>query len=197
MAPLRMSEACRKQITEQFEGRQLKAYRDSVGVWTIGYGHTSAAGAPVVTPGLSISGADADTILSRDLAKFEAGVATLLTGSRGEILQREFDALVDLAFNIGLGNLRTSSLLAAYRRGDKATAARKFADWNKAGGKALAGLTRRRAAETAWFFDGRLARTSAVGLLDVHEPPARDVDHPDNAVTRWLAGRRAPQLEAA
>ena len=114
-----MSAACRRKITEPSEGKRLAAYRDCVGVWTIGYGHTSRAGSPQVTPGLKIGDAEADEILSRDLGLFERGVADALHKAKCKVLQREFDALVDLAFNIGLGAFRSSSLLRVYLAGDK------------------------------------------------------------------------------
>ena len=191
---MKVSEACRKQIIEPSEGLRLRAYRDSVGVWTIGYGHTSSAGDPAVRPGMVISDVQADQILSRDLALFESGLSKLLLGVKN-VEQREFDALGSISFNIGLGNLRSSSLLRAYRAGDKMTAARKFMDWNRAGGRVLPGLTTRRAKERAWFMDGRLgARTTT--LLD--EGPmveAHYLDHPDNFVSRAINSLRAPSVE--
>jgi lysozyme len=183
----RMSDAARRALTQPSEGKRLKAYRDCVGVWTVGYGHTGMAGGPPVRPGMTITEAEADDILSNDLRAFEKGVAALLRAAKGPVLQREFDALVDLAFNIGLGAFRSSSLLKAYVAGDKATAARKFGDWNRAGGKVVPGLTSRRAREQHWFHDGRLnARTSALGfaaapIIDAEAMPRADFDHPDDA----------------
>ncbi len=191
---MKVSEACRKQIIEPSEGLRLRAYRDSVGVWTIGYGHTSAAGDPVVRPGMVISDVQADQILSRDLVLFEAGVSKLLLGVK-TIEQREFDALVSLAFNIGLGNLRSSSLLRAYRAGDKMTAARKFMDWNRAGGRVLPGLTTRRAKERAWFMDGRLGARTTTLLDEGSMVEAHYLDHPDNFVSRAINSLRAPSVE--
>ena len=199
---MKMTPAAREQLTEASEGVRLRAYPDpGTGgpPWTIGFGHTALAGPPVVKKGDVITAAQASTILANDLAKFEAGVTALLAGMKAPVLQREFDALVDLAFNIGLGNLRSSSLLAAYLRGDKATAARKFMDWNKAAGRVMSGLTIRRARERAWFMDGRLgARTTTVGLLTADDLPiSRMVDHPDSVLAQWWHGRRAPKLEGA
>ncbi len=191
---MRMSDAARAQLTETSEGLRLTAYRDSVGVWTIGYGHTSMAGAPVVTPGMKITREQADEILSRDLGKFERGVAALLAGAKLPVGQREFDALVDLAFNIGLGALKSSSLLRCYLAGDKVAAARKFMDWKKAGGRAVAGLTARRRRDRDWFLDGGLARTTVALMAPEMAAPARVVDHPDNMVSRWLNERRTPDL---
>ncbi len=67
------------------------------------------------------------------------------------LAQHEFDALVAFAYNVGLGAFRKSTLLRLLNKGDKASAAKQFDRWNKAGGKMLAGLTRRRAAERAMF----------------------------------------------
>lgn len=185
LSTARMSNGARQQITEPSEGRRLVAYRDVVGVWTIGYGHTSKAGAPVVVPGLTISAQQADDILSADLRAFEKGVAGAIRGAKLPVLQREFDALVDLAFNIGLGAFKSSSLLKAYVAGDKATAARKFGDWNRAGGKVVSGLVARRRREQLWFHDGRLdARSTALALVDTPfidaEAMPRLVDHADD-----------------
>lgn len=183
-----VSDNCRKQIVEPSEGRGppapggFKVYRDCVGVVTGGFGHTAAAGAPIPRMGDVWSADQCDAVLATDLAAFSKGLSALLAGVQN-IQQREFDALGSLSFNIGLGNLRTSSLLAAYKRGDKATAARKFMDWNRAGGKPVAGLTARRKREAAWFLDGRLARTG-VSLLSADDLPiAHVVDHADG----WLA----------
>ncbi len=186
-APMRMTAACRRKITEPSEGRRLTAYRDSVGVWTIGYGHTSRAGPPRVASGMKITQAEADEILSRDIALFEKGVADALARAKGEVLQREFDALVDLAFNIGLGAFRSSSLLRAYLAGDKAKAAEKFLDWTKAGGRVAPGLVARRKRERAWFLTGRLpgerASSEATAgapskLVDTAQPFAAPVADP-------------------
>lgn len=184
LANPRMSVDARRQLTEPSEGLRLKAYRDCVGIWTNGYGHTGRAGGPPVRPGDVWTQAYAEQVLAADLRVFERGVATALKDARFPVLQREFDALVDLAFNIGLGAFKSSSLLRAYLAGDKARVAEKFLDWNQAGGKVIPGLVVRRKRERAWFIDGRLgARTTTVGLVDDIPPNgeamAREVDHPD------------------
>jgi len=178
-----MSAACRRKITEPSEGKRLAAYRDCVGVWTIGYGHTSRAGAPSVGPGLKISDAEADEILSRDLGTFERGVADALRKAPGDVLQREFDAFVDLAFNIGLGAFRSSSLLRAYLAGDKARAAEKFLDWTRAGGRVVPGLVARRKRERAWFLTGRLPGERLSERAAASEV-AHFIDAPDAAHAR-------------
>lgn len=181
-SPTSMSTACRRKITEPSEGRRLVAYRDCIGVWTIGYGHTSRAGAPKVAPGMKITEAQADEILSRDLGVFERGVFAALRRTKSDVAQREFDALVDLAFNIGLGAFRSSSLLRAYLAGDKARAAEKFLEWTKAGGRVVPGLVARRKRERAWFLTGRLPGER---LADrAAGEPAHVLDPPDAARVR-------------
>ena len=192
-APTRMSATCRRKLTEPSEGRRLVSYRDCVGVWTIGYGHTSRAGAPRVSPGMKIAEADADEILSRDLRMFERGVAAALAKAKGEVAQREFDALVDLAFNIGLGAFRSSSLLRAYLAGDKAKAAEKFLDWTKAGGRVVPGLVARRKRDRAWFLTGRLPGERLADRAAAAEP-AHVIDAPDAAHARLV---NLVQLEGA
>jgi len=130
-------------LIEAFEGRFLKAYRDSVGVLTIGFGHTSAAGDPYVTRELTITAEEADQILAADLAKVEAQVSRIITKP---LNQAQFDALVSFTFNLGPTNLQNSTLARRVNHGDYDVAG-EFMKWDKAGGKHLPGLTRRRKAE--------------------------------------------------
>lgn len=135
-------------LIEQREGVRLHAYRDSVNILTIGVGHTSAAGPPTVTEGLTITQVQCDEILSRDLAKFEAAVDGAVTVP---LADHEFDSLVSLAFNIGAGAFAKSTLVRTLNLGNRAGAAQAFLAWNKAGGKVSAGLTTRRQAERHQF----------------------------------------------
>ncbi|MCH4540216.1 lysozyme [Ochrobactrum sp. A-1] len=148
---MKTSTAGRKLI-EQREGVELTAYKDSAGIWTIGVGHTSAAGAPKVTPGMKITAAEASEILSRDLATFEAAVSSAV---KVPLNQNEFDALVSFAFNVGAGAFKSSTLLKRLNAGDRQAAADQFLVWNKItiNGKkqALKGLTIRREAERKQF----------------------------------------------
>lgn len=144
---MKTSAAGRAAITRR-EGNELKAYQDSVNVWTIGVGHTSMAGPPKVTAGLKITAAESDEILSRDLAKFEAAVDKAV---KVPVTQNEFDALVSLAFNIGGGAFAKSTLVRKLNAGDRKGAADAFLSWNKAGGKTLKGLTTRRQDERSQF----------------------------------------------
>jgi lysozyme len=140
------------ELIRQFEGLRLNAYRDAGGIWTIGYGHTSAAGQPHVEQGMSITREEATRILARDAAQFANGVARRV---HVEISQAQFDALVSFAYNVGLGNFERSSVLKAVNARDFAAVPRRLALWTKAVGKTLPGLVRRRAAEGALFQSGR------------------------------------------
>lgn len=136
------------ELVKHFEGLRTTAYQDSVGVWTIGYGHTSMAGPPRVYQGMTITAAEAETILKQDLDVFEQGVASALTIITNE---DQFSAMVSFAFNVGLGAFRTSTLLRKHNAGDVAGAADEFPRWIYAGGQILPGLERRRKAERALY----------------------------------------------
>ena len=97
------------------EGRRLTAYRDIVGVLTIGIGHTSAAGAPRVAPGLTITAAECDAIFARDVAAYVAAVRAGLTVAVGP---HTFDALVSVCYNIGPAAFAGSTFLKRINAGD-------------------------------------------------------------------------------
>ncbi len=130
-------------LIKSFEGLRLRAYQDSVGVWTIGYGTTAD-----VRPGMVITEEEALEFLRRDVDKFEAAVANLVTVP---LTADQFSALVSFVYNLGAGSLRQSTLLRLLNQGNLQGAAEEFLRWNKAGGQVLAGLTRRRNAERALF----------------------------------------------
>lgn len=132
-------------LIKQFEGVRLKAYPDpATGAepWTIGIGHTGG-----VRPGDVITEARAEQLLRLDLGRFELAVRKLCPIAT----QSQFDALVSFAFNCGEDNLKTSTLRRLHNDGDYTGAANQFARWNKAAGKVMLGLTRRRAAEAALY----------------------------------------------
>lgn len=130
-------------LIKEFEGCKLKAYLCPANVWTIGYGHTDG-----VKEGDEITQQEADRLLASDVDLFTAGVQRLVTS---DINRNQLGALVSFAYNLGLGNLRHSTLLKLVNAGDFVGAANQFPRWNKAGGKVLAGLTRRREAERQLF----------------------------------------------
>jgi len=133
-------------LIKDFEGKRLQAYLCPAGVWTIGYGHTDAAGPPKVVPGMVITAREADEILSRDIRKYERAVNEAVTVY---LSQNQFDALVSFCYNVGTGAFRKSTLVRKLNRGDYGSVPGELMKWNKAGGKELAGLTRRRRAEAA------------------------------------------------
>ena len=132
-------------LIQEFEGYSSVAYRDPIGIWTIGYGFIEG-----VREGDRITKEQATSRLARELVKYEQAVMQV-AGSNTN--QNEFDALVCFAFNVGTEGMKKSSVIKAHRRGDKQAAARAFALWNKAGGRVWAGLTRRRAAEAALYLE--------------------------------------------
>lgn len=136
-----------KDIIKEFEGLRVLAYVCPAGVVTIGYGTTKIAGAPVKI-GMKITSEEAEQLLEEDLKTFENAVNQSVTV---ELTQNQFDALVSFVYNVGAGNFRKSTLLKRVNAGKFAEAADEFLKWNKAGGKVLAGLTRRRNAERNLF----------------------------------------------
>ncbi len=138
------------ELVKHFEGFRANTYRCPAGILTIGYGCTNPKYAK---PGESVTIEQATRILLEDVKKFELGVSTLLIGHT--VKQARFDALVCFAFNVGLANLAKSTLLKKYKAGDVNGAAQEFPRWNKANGKELSGLTRRRLAEQKLFITGQ------------------------------------------
>jgi lysozyme len=147
---MRMSPDGRKKLTAR-EGVRLKAYKDSVGILTIGVGHTSMAGPPKVVPGMTITNAESDAIFARDLVKYENAVNKAV---KFPLTQNQFDALTSLCFNIGPTAFAKSTLVRKLNAGDILGAANSFLSWDKAGGKTLPGLTTRRKAERRQFLSG-------------------------------------------
>lgn len=136
-------------LIERFEGCSLSVYRDPVGLPTVGVGHLLSAAEREKWPvGTKLSQAEVDALLLADLRGAEEAVGKLVKVPLGA---NQFAALVSFTFNCGGSALRKSTLLRKLNTGDYDGAAAGFAAWNKAGGKVLPGLTRRRAAEAALF----------------------------------------------
>lgn len=134
-------------LIKEFEGCKLAVYKDAIGLPTVGTGHLIKPGDGLEL-GDSITEEFADELLRKDLSDACRSVEQLV---RVEITDNQFAALVSLVFNIGKGNFRSSTLLRLVNEGDLDGAAGQFERWNRAGGKVLAGLTRRRTAEQALF----------------------------------------------
>ncbi len=135
-------------LIKQFEGLRLNAYDDGVGVWTIGYGTIKYPNGVRVKRGDKITQAQADQYIANDVATFERAVNMLVNVP---LNQNQFDALVSLTYNIGSGAFKNSTLLKKLNKGDYQGAADQFLVWNKAGGKVMKGLVRRRKAEMELF----------------------------------------------
>ncbi|SPO69493.1 lysozyme [Pseudomonas sp. JV241A] len=132
-------------LIKSFEGLRLQSYQDAVGVWTIGYGTTRG-----IKPGMSITKEQAERMLANDVQRFEAEMERLV---KVPLNVNQHDALISFTYNLGSANLESSTLLRLLNRGDYAGAAEQFPRWNKAGGKVLTGLVRRREAEQALFLE--------------------------------------------
>ena len=139
-------------LIKQFEGLRLEAYQCSAGVWTIGFGHTGSD----VYKGLTITQEKAENLLKIDLTIHCNNISKLV---KVKLNQNQFDALVSFEFNIGYGNLSSSTLLKLLNKGDYMGAANQFERWVYAGGKVSEGLKKRRKAEMSLF----TAPASAMG----------------------------------
>ena len=132
-----------RELIKEFEGCRQVAYQDSVGVWTIGYGHTKD-----VYEGQLVIKKTCDKFLEEDLDEFEGYVNKLV---KVELNQNQFDALVAWTYNLGPTNLKESTMLRKLNYGDYESVPDEMRRWNKAGGEVLNGLVRRRDAEANLF----------------------------------------------
>jgi lysozyme len=159
-------------LIKQFEGLKLKSYQDSVGIWTIGYGTTSIMGSPV-GPGMTITEDQANQYL---LTHFSTSVYPILkSATKSPITQSMFDALCSFIYNLGSGTYKKSTLLTTLNIPDYMGAANQFSSYNKAGGKILEGLTRRRSAETQLFLKDGVPSVTG-DLAPVNNPSVAPVD---------------------
>jgi lysozyme len=135
------------ELIRAHEGCRLESYQDSVGIWTIGYGHTRG-----VQRGTACTQEQADAWLAEDVKEaencIEANVLVLVPLTQGE-----FDALASFIFNLGCRAFKNSTMLRKLLASDFDGARAEFAKWNHAGGVVLAGLTARRQAEAERFED--------------------------------------------
>ena len=136
------------ELIKQFEGLRLKAYLCPAGIWTIGYGHTSG-----VSPNSFITIQEADEYLHRDVATIEMQLNKLNLILR----QCQWDAIVSFVFNVGIGNFKSSTLLAKIRiNPDDNSIMDEFLRWVYANGKVMNGLQKRRLAEMKLYFSDKL-----------------------------------------
>lgn len=167
-------------LIKSFEGCVLNAYKDTGGVWTIGYGHTSAAGSPVVTPGMKITKQQAEEIFANDLKKYEAWVKEYV---KVPVNQNQHGALTSFCYNLGPAQLKSSTLLKKLNKRDYLGASREFGKWVYDNGKRLKGLERRREAERVLFLTGgTIPMKEAQKVIDANKTPSK-VSTPDKAPT--------------
>jgi lysozyme len=148
---LNISDECRRKLIEPSEGLVLRTYRDSGGVPTIGFGHTSAAGNPHVIMGMTITEQEADKILSDDLNSVAKTINEVV---KVTLKQYQFDALGDFQLNTGWLLHPHCSLLINLNRGNYNLAAEDFALYDYAAGRYLRGLAERREKERTLFLTG-------------------------------------------
>ena len=130
-------------LIKKFEGCELEAYKCAAGVWTIGYGSTKN-----VKEGDTLTQEEADYLLKHEMNEYEGYVNDMV---KVDLNQNKFDSLVSWVFNLGPSNLSSSTLLTKINNKDWEDVPNQIKRWNKAGGKVLEGLIRRREAESLLF----------------------------------------------
>jgi lysozyme len=195
-------------LKAHFEGCRLRSYRCPAGVWTIGYGHTSGAGGVVnladgrrvyqIGANMEITQEEADRLFWADTDMFEDGVEKIL-GMPGHLLTTpQFDALVSLAFNIGLTAFRKSTVCKRVLAGELDRVPEAMLWWNKARDRTgtlveMKGLTRRRRAEAALFRNDLEEAERYLGVPFPAEEMAQEVEAPtppkgmEESKTGWAA----------
>lgn len=183
-------------LIKRFEGCRLTAYADPAThgePYTIGYGTTSSAGVGKISKGMSITQAQAESMLIRSLEAYEQAVMRALTRPP---TQHQFDAMVSLAYNIGPGAFAGSSVAGRFNKGDVPGAADAFLMWNKAGGRVMQGLVNRRADERRLFLTGGGAAAPSAPVPPIpapvppaqpETPPAAPPD-PGANIAKWVVG---------
>ena len=144
-------------LIKSFEGCKLQSYRDSVGVLTIGYGHTLG-----VYTGMRITLQEAEDLLRNDLIIYESCINKNV---KVDLTQNEFDSLVSWTYNLGCGSLKKSTMLKYLNENKKQFVTSEMIKWVKAGGRVLKGLIRRREAEAVLF-----AQAEAIEGVDIDKP---------------------------
>jgi len=136
-------------LIKSFEGCRLKPYLCPAKFWTVGYGHVIGNGATLAEADNRLfTKEEVDVLLRTDLARFERGVLRYCTV---HLTQSQFDALTSWAYNLGLGTLQRSTMRQKILRKDGEAASKELLKYDKVGGKAIKGLTRRRQAEYRLF----------------------------------------------
>ncbi|WP_010049637.1 lysozyme [Carnobacterium maltaromaticum] len=148
-----------RNLIKEFEGMRLTAYQDSVGVWTIGYGHTKG-----VYPGMQISEQQANAFLDEDIKTHAVGIFNFVTV---QLNQNQFDALVSFHFNLGPYILQGSTLLTYLNNKNWQLAANEMMAYVHAGGQVLPGLVRRRKAESKLFLTPSIPPVPVIKIINL------------------------------
>lgn len=178
-------------LIKTFEGRRLKSYLCPAKVWTIGYGHTSAAGGPPVGPGMTWTAAQAEKVFDEDIDRFEDDVERALGAASDDLTEYQFDALVSLAFNIGMGAFRKSTVLRRVKANNFEGVPAAIMMWNKVKGETVAGLTRRRRAEAALWRGDLDEAEKYMGAKFPSMPHKVDVPKPPKTMAASKTGNAA------
>ncbi|MCK5779877.1 MAG: lysozyme [Psychrilyobacter sp.] len=144
----------------KIEKLSLKSYRDSGGVLTIGYGHTSKT----VRANMTITKKRALELLKQDLKVAEQGVFNSL---HVKTSQKQYDSMVSLAYNIGVRRFRTSTLIKYHNKNRFSKTSKEFLKWDKIHGKSYIGLYKRRIDEQKQYDDGSYFIYSLYNLIFV------------------------------
>jgi len=187
MAFSRRINATGLELIKQWEGLRTTAYKDAVGIWTIGYGHTASAGKPHPKSGMKITKAQAEDILARDLRQYEQAVSEAV---KVPLSDSQFAALVSFCYNVGIGAFRKSTLLKKLNSGDYNAVPGQLMKWTRAGGKKLQGLVNRRAAEAGLWAKGEFVASHYIkpehaDTKTVVTDPENLKKHPASSKTVW------------
>ena len=144
---------------KQWEGLKTKAYQDSNGEWTIGYGHTAKAGGLEPVKGMVITKEDAESLLLKDLTQFEAAVENNV---KVKLNDNQFAALVSFAFNVGTGAFKSSTLLKKLNKGDFDAVPAELMKWVHTGNTKNQGLVNQRRAEGYLWMEGAFVTSKDV-----------------------------------
>lgn len=138
------------EIIKEFEGLRLEAYQDSVGIWTIGYGNTYYLDGKSVRKGDKITKQEAEYLFNNTVDLFASNVRKLV---HVQLSYNQFEAIVSLAYNIGIGAFKSSTLLKKLNvNPNDPTIRNEFLKWKMAGGKEIKGLLNRRIKESDLYF---------------------------------------------
>jgi len=158
---------------KQWEGLKLTAYLCPAGLWTIGYGHTASAGDPKPKAGMTITRAQADALLKRDLGQYEQAVEKAV---KVDLNDHQFAALVSFCYNVGIGAFQKSTLLKKLNKGDYDAVLSELKKWVKAGGKRVEGLANRRQVEVALWIKGQFVSSNYIRPQANHHNPLTRIE---------------------